>query len=32
MTLCKEFHMPVVKSISDQTRALTTIQGRENHI
>lgn len=24
--------MPVVKSISDQTRALTTIQKREEHI
>ena len=24
--------MPVVKSISDQTRALTTIQEREDHI
>lgn len=24
--------MPVVKPISDQTRALTTIQGREDHI
>ena len=32
MILCKEFHMPVVKSISDQTRALTTIQEREDHI
>ena len=26
MLLCKEFRMPVVKSISDQTRALTTIR------
>lgn len=24
--------MPVVKSVSDQTRALTAIQGREDHI
>lgn len=32
MTLCKEFHMLVVKPISDQTRALTTIQEREDRI
>ena len=32
MLLCKELHMSVVKSISDQTHALTTIQEREDHI
>lgn len=32
MILCKEFHMTVVKPISDQTRALTTIQEHEDHI
>ena len=32
MILCKGFHMPVVKPISDQTRALTTIQEREDRI